>query len=256
MNIEEIEELVDNYRHWLKDKTSLRQVGDDWVEITTPYLDNHNDCLQIYARKENGGFVLTDDGYVIDDLLNSGCPLDSPRRRELLRMTLAAFGVQNDAEQLSIHATRDNFSFKKHNLIQAMLAVGDLFYLASPQTMNLFHEDLKRWLDLSEIRYTPNVKLAGKSGFDHIFNFVIPKSSREPERIIQALSNPKKDSAETLVFKWLDTREIRRPDSRLIAFLNDGGDKISQPVIDALTNYELSPVKWSQREEAREYLAA
>jgi hypothetical protein len=29
--------------------------------ITTPYLDRHNDTLQIYARSENGALVLTDD---------------------------------------------------------------------------------------------------------------------------------------------------------------------------------------------------
>ena len=51
--IEEIERLLGQYVAWLKDRTSLRQLN-DWVEITTPYLDRHNDYLQIYARRENG----------------------------------------------------------------------------------------------------------------------------------------------------------------------------------------------------------
>ena len=34
---------------WLKDKTTLREVDGEWVEITTPYLDRHNDALQIYC---------------------------------------------------------------------------------------------------------------------------------------------------------------------------------------------------------------
>ena len=30
-------------------------------------------------------------------------------------------------------------------------------------------------MDISDIRYTPRVKLSGKTGFDHMFDFAIPK---------------------------------------------------------------------------------
>jgi hypothetical protein len=59
--MQEIEKLLTDYRTWLKDNTTLREVNASWIEITTPYLDRHNDALQIYARAENGGYVLTDD---------------------------------------------------------------------------------------------------------------------------------------------------------------------------------------------------
>ena len=35
MSVAEIEQLLHNYRAWLKDKTTLRQVNGEWVEITT-----------------------------------------------------------------------------------------------------------------------------------------------------------------------------------------------------------------------------
>lgn len=256
MIIDEIEKLLNEYTRWLKDKTVLKQIGSEWVEITTPHLDRHNDCLQIYARKEDNGFILTDDSYIINDLINSGCPLDSPKRQELLKTTLAGFGVQLDNDQLLVHATLENFSLRKHNIIQAMLAVNDLFFLSSPYVASLFVEDVMHWMDLSDIRYTPNVKFTGKSGYDHMFDFVIPKSRIHPERIVQAVANPKKDAAEALVFKWIDTRETRAADSKLFALLNDGNTNVSPAVIDALKNYDLEPVLWSRREDARERLAA
>jgi hypothetical protein len=49
--IDQVQQLLDQYWAWLKDKTKLREVGGDWVEITTPHLDRHNDYLQIYARR-------------------------------------------------------------------------------------------------------------------------------------------------------------------------------------------------------------
>ena len=254
--IEEIQKLIDEYTRWLKDKTILKEVDEDWVEITTPHLDRHNDCLQLYTRKAGSGYLLTDDGYIINDLLNTGCALDTPKRQELLKLTLAGFGVQLDGEEMIIKATPDNFSLKKHNIIQAMLAVNDLFYLASPMVTSLFFEDVTTWLDLAEIRYSPKIKFTGKTGYDHMFDFVIPKSKKEPERIIQTLNSPKKDSAEALVFKWLDTKETRPPESKLYAFLNNTNINVSQAVMDALRNYEAEPVLWAKREEVRDRLVA
>lgn len=256
MKISEVEQLLDDYTRWLKDRTVLKQAGADWVEITTPHLDRHNDCLQIYVRREDNGLALTDDGYIISDLVSSGCSLESPRRRELLRLTLAGFGVQKDGEQLCIKATPENFPFKKHNLVQAMLAVNDLFYLSPPHLASVFFEDVTHWLDTADIRYTPNVKFTGQSGYDHVFNFVIPKSRSAPERIVHTLSNPKKDAAENLIFKWNDTRGTRPDDARLFALLNDSENKVSPSVVSALKNYELEPVLWSEREQESARLAA
>ena len=58
--IDEVQSLLDRYWIWLRERTTLREIG-EWTEITTPYLDRHNDYIQIYARRTDGGFLLTDD---------------------------------------------------------------------------------------------------------------------------------------------------------------------------------------------------
>ncbi len=103
MSVAEIEQLLHNYRAWLRDKTTLHQVNGEWVEITTPYLDRHNDALQIYLRAENSGYVLTDDSYTIHDLEASGCNLHTEKRQDLLKMTLNGFGVKVREESLEVH---------------------------------------------------------------------------------------------------------------------------------------------------------
>ena len=253
--IQEIQKLLDDYIVWLKDKTQLRQV-EQWVEITTPYLDRHNDCIQIYARKSNGGYTLTDDGYTIGDLEQSGCKLSSPKRQELLKMTLNGFGVQMVDQRLEVHASPDNFALRKHNLVQALLAVNDMFHLAVPLVASLFYEDVVAWLDLHDIRYTPKVKFTGKTGYDHLFDFVIPKSRNQPERILQTINRPSRDTAQALAFSWIDTREVRSPESRAYAFLNDSERAASSAVTDALDNYGVRSVASSRRDEFREELAA
>lgn len=253
--IDEIQRLLDQYMAWLKDKTVLRQMK-DWVEITTPYLDRHNDYLQIYAKRENGAFLLTDGGDTIEDLRLCGCNLDSPRRQDLLHTTLSGFGVRLNNDALEVLASPDRFALRKHNLLQAMLAVNDLFYVASLIVKSLFYEDVVAWLELHKIRYIPKVKFTGKSAYDHLFDFAIPKSERRPERILQALSRPRRDTAIALAFAWHDTREVRPAASRAYALLNDSEHPIPTEVFEALRSYEVNPVPWSQRETAREELAA
>lgn len=253
--INEIQELLDKYMVWLKDKTAIRQVK-DWIEITTPYLDRHNDYLQIYAKRENGGFLLTDDGYTIEDLRMSGCELESKKRKDLLTITLNGFGVKIDGDALIVNASADNFALRKHNMIQAMLAVNDLFYLAAPIVSSLFLEDVTAWLDLHDIRYTPRVKFTGKSGYDHLFDFVIPASKEQPERILKAINRPSRDTAELVAFACIDTKEVRPPSSCAYTILNDKEHLPSTAVLDALRSYNVSPVLWSKREGVREVLAA
>lgn len=137
-----------------------------------------------------------------------------------------------------------------------MLAINDLFYLAVPMVVSLFYEDVVSWLDIHKIRYTSRLKFTGKSGFDHLFDFVIPKSEIKPERILRAINKPDKDAAQSLAFAWMDTKEVRPPDSEAFVLLNDSEHSLSSSILDALRNYEVTPILWSAREAIVQELAA
>lgn len=245
--------MLEEYRAWLREKTTLRELQDS-VEITTPYTDRHNDLLQIYVRKLNGGFELSDDGYVIEDLQMSGCSLDTRKRQEILKTTLNGLGVQQDGSRLVVHASPENFAYRKHSLLQAMLAVNDLFFLASPSVASLFYEDVLGWLDLYDVRYTPNVQFVGKSGFSHSVHFVIPHSKQAPERLVEPISRPNKESVQSVVFKLNDIRE-NRPDSKPYAILNDYEGRLAPGILDALVNYRVEPILWSDRDRRAQELS-
>ena len=255
--ISEVQSMLDQYWTWLREQTRLREI-DDWIEITIPYLDRHNDNLQIYVKRSDEGFVLTDDGYVLEDLEQSGFKIDTDKRQALLRTTLNGFGVrlQEHGKALEVEVSAENFALRKHNFVQAMLAVDDLFYLASPLIASLFHEDVAAWLDDLNIRYTPSVKLAGKSGYDHRFDFVIPKSGRQPERVLRAINRPNRNTAQMAVFSWIDTKEVRSPDSRVYAVLNDSEQPVSENILGSMRKYDVHPILWSDREDIRKDLVS
>lgn len=192
----------------------------------------------------------------MSDLEQSSCRLESPKRMSLLHSTLNGFGVKLSGSAIEVEASKENFALKKHNLLQAMLAVNDMFYLASPMVSSIFYEDVIAWLDKNEIRYVTNVKFTGKSGLDHHFDFVIPKSKKQPDRFLQAINRPSRDEAMAAVFAWLDIKEMRTAQSRAYALLNDSEREISPSVWSALERYDIMPFSWSRRETALPELTA
>jgi len=239
--------LVASYLAWLKAKITVREIN-GVCEITTPFLDRHNDRLQIYVQEKDGRMLLSDDGYIIGDLESCGCGLDSPHRRELLATILNGFGVKNDDDILVIEAGEEDFPRKKHALLQAMMTVNDMFMTAQSRVVSLFLEDVARFLEFNEVRFSPSVEFTGKSGFVHRFDFLIPKSRKKPERIMRALNNPTKDNATTLLFAWNDTREVRPGDAEIYAILNDAERSPSADVLGALHQYDVKTVLWSERD--------
>jgi len=132
-----------------------------------------------------------------------------------------------------------------------MLTVGDMFMTATHSVSRLFLEDVSRFLDDHDVRYTPSVEFTGRSGFVHKYDFV-----NMPERILRAINNPTRDAVTSLIFSWTDTRDTRPRNSRAYAFLNDTERSPSSDVVSALEQYEIVPLTWSERERSLDALSA
>jgi len=254
MNREECERLVDAYVEWLRKGLSVEKL-EEACELTTPFLDRHNDHLQIYVIKENGKILLTDDGYILSDLRTSGLDLNTSKRKAVLQSVLNGFGVRVRNNQLLVEASQKNLGQRLHVLVQAMLAVNDMFVMAQPLVAGFFWEDVKSFLDQNNIRYSPRIKVSGRSGFDHAIDFLIPKSQSRPERFIQAINAPNKNTIGTYLFSLGDTRETREDKTEAYAFLNDGEREVGGEVIEALEAYEVTPALWSKRSKYVKVLA-
>ena len=148
-----------------------------------------------------------------------------------------------------------DFPQKKHALIQAMLAIGDLYVTSRERVRGLFLEDVRVFLNEHEIGFVPSVKIPGRSGFDHYADFVIPARGAAPERIVQTMSSPSRQSASLLVFMWEDIRKEREVAASAYAMLNDE-ERDPTDVADALERYQIHPVRWSRRAEAINALTA
>jgi len=250
------QKIIDDYIKWIKDNTIITSVGeDDICEISTPFLDRHNDHLQIYVKKQEDKYILTDDGYTIADLSMSGMDINTPKREQIFRTVLNGYGVMSGRNnELYIEANLNNIGQKKHYLLQAILAVNDMYILSQETVLSLFKEDVERYFKSNDIFFSRDIKITGKTGFDHNIDFLISASKTKPERLIKIINTPKKDPIMAAIFAFSDIISIREQQTDNYVIYNDIDKQVSPDVVSALNNYKVKNIPWSKKEICKEEL--
>lgn len=248
MKKSECERLIAEYVGWLKQGLRISEL-EGCCQISTPFLDRHNDEIEIFVEKRNGGIVLTDDGYTISDLEATGMNFETEKRKAHLQSILNGFGVHLENKEVVVAASPQDFPQKKHALVQAILSINDMFVMAEEHVMSLFKEDVAKFLDQASIPFFADLKLSGRSGFDHKFDFGLPKTAKKPQRVLQAINVLGKDQATSFAFAIADVRVIRRDPLQAFTFLNDVEHPVKEDNLAAIRAYEIQPLFWSHRDE-------
>lgn len=251
-------QVFDSYLSWLKENTVTHAVDDSgFAEISTPFLNHLRDSISIFVKFDETSniYSLTDGGNTLAELSLAGVEIGTPKRKEILKGILHRYGVQLEGTEINVKASISSLASKKHDLLQAILGSEELINFSRASIASVFWEDVASFLDQLQIRFVTDIKLTGTSGFNHHFNFVIPKSSNASQRILQAVSTPTKDRVEQILWAWQDTKIARKEDSELIVFLNDQS-RIDYRLSESLTNYEATPILWSERESYARVLQA
>ncbi len=256
-------DLKKSYLDWINQKLDFKDLNEGTIEITTPFLDRHNDRLQIYAIPTKEDTIkLSDDGFIISDLTMSGVDINiSKKRKQMFSMILKGYGVSYNPKhnELYVIAEAKDFPQRKHMLIQAMISVNDMFMTSKQNVSSFFTEDVSHFLESNDIRYTENIFLAGSSGYNHNFHFLIPHFKQTPERVIHTMNSPSKGILSNIVFSWRDTQEERRKrsyESELYVFINDQDKNVDKNILSAFENEAIRPVLWSKRYKVTDILSA
>jgi len=244
----DIQDMIKSYTDWLYSGFSAVKIG-EFYELTTPYLDRYNDHIQIYVKQDkNGSYFLTDDGYIIGNLISAGVPvLRSQKRAEMLKRIARNFGVTINGNDLEIRATKGDYPQRKHMLLQAMLTIDDMFVAEPNSIKNFFAEDVGLYLDSHDIFYSRDFSLVGKTGSLYVYDYHLQRTRSKPERFCKAINRINENSRNLTLFNWMDTQEKRSDNGELILFLNDDKE-ISNTDLDALQAYNVHYILWSNRQ--------
>jgi hypothetical protein len=241
--------FIENYIEWIRKNVFIKSIGKNKWLIETPFLDRHNDYLEIYILKEGNNYHLTDDGFIFSDLKASGFDLSTDKRKDLFKTALVGLGINFNKKTKEIFIDTDLASIgkSKHNLVQAMLTIGDMFVLADSTVSTLFKEDVKKYFKRKDIPFNYDVRIRGRSSYEHNIEIALPIMKNKPETFIKIVNNPIKNNAEHAIFILNDIKEMRKNTKSIVIF-NDS-NKVGKGFIDALNAYRIESIPWSKKDD-------
>ncbi|MCK9422166.1 MAG: DUF1828 domain-containing protein [Bacteroidales bacterium] len=249
-----MKDLIESYISWLRQKINYKEIN-GFYEITTPFVNHVNDYIQFYLKRDERDHIyMTDDGETLNNLEMAGVDISTPARKKELESILNGFSVIVKGNELTTMVTPVTFPMRKHNFMQAIMAVDDLYVIASPKVESFFQEDVINYLEQNKVRFSRNIILQGKSTFQHKFDVLIPPSEKAPERIIKVVGNPKKQNIIAHLFAFEDTKQARNNEGIMI--LNDLEKDIAPDVSQAISEYGIYDFSWRKREDLKEKLVA
>lgn len=247
-----IDQLLSDYYRFLKQKTIITEIpSSDWIEISTPFTDVFNDTIDIYAKKQNGKIILSDDGQTLKNLELSGVEISrSANRKEMLERILLNYGINLDNNKEFIaEATENTFPQKKLNLLSAISEANDLYVIAKHTVASLFREDVKTYLDERELVYTPYFISKGSTGLEFTFDFQI--AYKQTELLIKAFNSVNKLNLPHFLFTWDDVKQVRERQTEKkvigLAVINNEEREVKGEYLEALQNKGAEFILWSDR---------
>lgn len=244
-------DFVSDYLKWLKEEMDQIQIGEDLYEITTPFLDHHNDYIQLYILElGDDQYRISDNGNTLLDLHLSGVNLNTKKRSQLLTSTLQRLGVKKEGNEIYVIApSSSRVPSAKHRILQAILAVNDMFYLSSQQVSSFFSEDVLQFFHEKQIYYSVNPTFIGKSTLISTFDFSLQRNQSHPERLLKLMGSPSNSNlVKSIIFSWVDIRPQREAGTQLLVIINDQSS-VDTKITTSLEEYDIVPLLWSERND-------
>lgn len=253
-NTNDILELVDSYSNWFKKELKTNSLKEsEFSVIHTPFINNHNDNISIYAKVSGNDILLSDDSDTMNTLEMIGLNL-TPKRIDNLDYILRKYNLSILNNEITAKANKSNFPRVIHSLISGIIDIGNLHLTSQERVASFFSDDVKIYLDRNEIYYTADISFQGKSNYTHNYDLLFQKNKNHPERLANIVDSPSRAKISNLLFSWSDIRDVRESNNtELLVFLNDK-DKFSSNILEALDEYNVKSILWSEKEDYLEYL--
>lgn len=137
-----------DFKQRVCEQLRLASEGIDRFRVFTPFLFEDGDHLAIVLRRENGNWVLSDEGHTYMHLTYDIDERDLQRgtRQKIISNALASFAVNDRQGELLIPITGERYGDALYNFVQALLKITDVSYLTRERARSTFLEDFREFI--------------------------------------------------------------------------------------------------------------
>ena len=148
MNLETIEQ---DFRDKVCEKLRISTEGVDRFRVFTPFMFEDGDHLSIVLKRENGKWILSDEGHTYMHLTYDLDEKDLQRgtRQKIITNALSVFSVRDREGELIIPIEYNQYGDALYSFVQALLRITDVTYLSRERVRSTFMEDFRAFMEKS-----------------------------------------------------------------------------------------------------------
>lgn len=138
-----IGDIQKDFREKVCESVSLRAEGVNRYRVFTPFVFDDGDHLVIVLKREQNGWILSDEGHTLMHLTYSISESDLQRgtRQKIITDTLSAFRVQDREGELVAAIENSEYGHALYSFVQAVLKISDVTFLTRERVRSTFMED-------------------------------------------------------------------------------------------------------------------
>jgi hypothetical protein len=144
----EIERIEQEFAAKVCKSLSLVSEGLSRYRIFTPFMFEDGDNYSIVLKKENGSWILSDEGHTFMHMTYKLEEKDLQRgtRQQIISSVLSMFGVSDREGELILKIEDDRYGDAFYSYIQALSKITDLSYLSRERIRSTFLEDFRQFI--------------------------------------------------------------------------------------------------------------
>lgn len=146
MNLQRIEQ---DFRDKVSSKLKISSEGVNRFRVFTPFLFEDGDHLSIVLKRDNGAWILSDEGHTYMHLTYDLDEKDLQRgtRQKIISNALSVFRVQDREGELIVIIENDQYGDALYSFVQGLLKITDVTYLSRERVRSTFMDDFRAFME-------------------------------------------------------------------------------------------------------------
>ena len=144
-----IETIERDFKEKVCEKVRLAPEGLERFRVFTPFQFEDGDHLAIVLKREEGHWVLSDEGHTYMHLTYDLDEKDMQRgtRAKIISNALSAFLVEDRAGELALAVPDGRYGDALYNFVQAILKISDVTFLSRERVRSTFMDDFREFMN-------------------------------------------------------------------------------------------------------------
>ncbi|MDE3242523.1 MAG: DUF1828 domain-containing protein [Nitrospirota bacterium] len=143
-----IETIEQDFKQKVCESLRLASEGVNRYRVFTPFLFEDGDHLAIVLKREQGRWILSDEGHTYMHLTYDLDEKDLQRgtRQKIITSALSAFAVDDRNGELILGIQDNHYGDALYSFVQALLKISDVTYLSRDRVRSTFMEDFRTFM--------------------------------------------------------------------------------------------------------------